>query len=65
MGNADLQSLADLENSYAVIREMRPVPLGAGLVARMAAATAAPLLPLTLTIFSLQELADRFIKIVF
>ncbi|TAL80917.1 MAG: hypothetical protein EPN75_05745 [Beijerinckiaceae bacterium] len=65
LGAPDLQSLADLGNSYAVIREMRPVPFGAGLMAQMAAATAAPLLPLTLTMFSLQELADRLIKIVF
>jgi hypothetical protein len=65
MGSADLQSLADLGNSYAVIREMRPVPFGAGLMARMAVITAAPLLPLTLTIFSLEDLADHLIKIVF
>ncbi len=65
LGAADIQSLADLGNSYAVIREMRPVPFGAGLMAQLAAATAAPLLPLMLTTFSLQQLADRLIKIVF
>lgn len=65
MGSPDLQSLADLGNSYAVIREMRLIPFGAGLMARMAAITAAPLLPLALKIFSLQEVAERLIKVVF
>jgi len=63
IGSADIQSLADLGNSYEVIQEMRVVPFGLKDVARLAAATAAPLLPLTLTIFSLEELVTRLIKI--
>jgi hypothetical protein len=65
LGAADIQSLADLGNSYAVVREMRSVPFGLEDVSRLAAATAAPLLPLTLTIFSLEELALRIIKVLF
>jgi hypothetical protein len=49
LGTGDLQSLADLGNSYSVVREMRVVPFGLENMARLAAATAAPLLPLTLT----------------
>jgi hypothetical protein len=65
LGAADIQSLADLGNSYAVVREMSPVPFGLQDVTRLAAATAAPLVPLGLTIFSLEELLMRLIKIGF
>jgi hypothetical protein len=65
LGSGDIQSLADLGNSYAMVREMRPVPFGLEDIARLAAATAAPLLPLLLTIFSPEELILRIIKVVF
>ena len=44
---------------------MRIVPFGLEDITRLAAATAAPLLPLGLTIFSLEELIVRLVKIVF
>ena len=65
LGAADIQSLADLGNSYAVVREMRSVPFGLEDISRLAAATAAPLLPLLFTIFSPEELIMRVIKVVF
>jgi hypothetical protein len=65
LGAADIQSLADLGNSYALVREMRAVPFGLEDISRLAAATAAPLLPLLLTIFSPEELIMRIIKVVF
>src|SRR5277367_259345 len=65
LGAADIQSLADLGNSYAVVGEMRAVPFGLQDMTRLAAATAAPLVPLGLTIFSFEELVLRLIKIVF
>src|SRR5271157_2957715 len=65
LGTADIQSLADLDNSYTVVREMRPVPFGLQDIARLAAATAAPLTPLLLTVFSPEELILRVIKVVF
>jgi hypothetical protein len=65
LGSADIQSLADLGNSFEVVQEMRVVPFGLKDVARLAAATAAPLLPLALTIFSLEELVTRLIRILF
>jgi hypothetical protein len=65
LGAADIQSLADLGNSYAMVREMRPVPFGLEDIARLAAATAAPLLPLLLAIFSPEELILRIIKVLF
>jgi len=63
LGSGDIQSLADLGNSYSVIGEMRVVPFGLADILRLAGATAAPLLPLTLTIFSLEEVVTRLLKI--
>ena len=65
LGAADIQSLADLGNSYALVRDMRSVPFGLEDISRLAAATAAPFLPLLLTIFSPEELIMRVIKVVF
>jgi hypothetical protein len=65
LGAADFQSLADLGNSYAMVREMRIVPFGLENVTRLASATAAPFLPLVLTIFSIRQVAGVLIKIVF
>jgi hypothetical protein len=65
LGAADIQSLADLGNSYAMVREMRSVPFGLEDMSRLAAATAAPLVPLLLTVFSPEELVMRIIKVIF
>jgi hypothetical protein len=65
LGAADIQSLADLGNSYALVRDMRPVPFGLDDITRLAAATAAPLVPLLLTIFPAEELLLRIIKLLF
>jgi len=64
LGSADIQSLADLGNSYALVREMGVVPFGLQDITRLAVTTAVPLLPLGLTIFSLEELAVRLLKII-
>jgi hypothetical protein len=65
LGSGDIQSLADMGNSYAMVRDMRPVPFGLDDISRLAAATAPPLLPLLLTIFSPEELLLRIVKVVF
>jgi hypothetical protein len=65
LGSADVQSLADLGNSFAVVQEMRIVPFGMTDVTRLAAGAAAPLLPLLLTIFSLDELVTRVVQVLF
>ena len=65
LGTADIQSLADLGNSYSAVREMRIVPFGLEDITRLALATAAPLLPLMLTIFSLEELVLKLIRFIF
>jgi hypothetical protein len=65
LGTSDIQSLSDLGQSYSVVREMNVVPFGLQDVTRLAVATAAPLLPLALTVFSAEELAMRLLKIIF
>jgi hypothetical protein len=65
LDSGDIQSLADLGNSFTVVQEMRLVPFGFKDAVRLAVATAAPLIPLGLTIFSLEELVSRLIKILF
>ena len=44
---------------------MRSVPFGLEDISRLAAATAAPLLPLLLTVLSPEELIVQIIKVVF
>jgi hypothetical protein len=65
LGSGDIQSLADLNNSYDVVRGMRPVPFGLDDISRLALATAAPLAPLLLTVFPPEELIMRLVKIIF
>ena len=65
LGTGDIQSLADLGNSFAVVREMRTVPFVTDDVIRLLVATVAPLVPLLLTIMSLDQLVTQAIKIIF
>lgn len=64
IGSADIQSLADLGNSFDVVQGMRLAPFTWHTVLQLAATTLLPVLPLTLTMFSLQELLDRLLKVV-
>lgn len=65
LGTPDLQSLADLGTSYSVVEEMRIIPFGLRQVGQLAAATAAPLLPLVFTRISFDEFLIRLVKIFF
>ena len=65
LGAADVQSLADLGNSFSIIGEMKIVPFGVRDVVRLAAATAAPMVPLLLIVWPLEEVILRVMKVVF
>lgn len=65
LGAGDIQSLADLGNSYSVVQEMRVVPFGLKDISRLAAATAAPMVPLLLLVWSPEEVLMQVIKVVF
>jgi len=63
LGTGDLQSLADVGNSYSVVAEMRALPFTIKDMIELSAVTAAPLLPLILTMFSAQEILTRLFKL--
>ena len=65
LGTGDIQSLADLGNSYTVVQEMRVVPFGLRDLTRLVAATAAPMVPLLLLVWSPEEVILRVMKVVF
>jgi hypothetical protein len=65
VGSADIQSLADLSNSYEVIRSMRIVPVTRDAILQLAAAVLAPIVPLALTMMSLEDLAKKLFGILF
>jgi hypothetical protein len=65
LGTSDIQSLADMGNSFTFVREMRIVPFDLEDVVWLAVAIAAPFLPLTLLAFSTQEIILRLLKIIF
>jgi hypothetical protein len=64
IGSSDIQSLADLANSFQVVQEMRFAPLDLKMtVLPMLAFTVAPLLPLALTVLPFEEIIASLIKI--
>jgi hypothetical protein len=65
VGSGDIQSLADLANSFEVVRSMRLAPVTKDAILRLAAATLAPVAPLALTMMPLEELLKKLIGIVF
>jgi hypothetical protein len=60
LGTSDIQSLADIANSFSVIREMRVVPFDTSVVIVVLAAAIVPLLPL---IFAVVPAADVLKKV--
>jgi len=64
LGTGDIQSLADLGNSYTVVQEMRAVPFSLKDISRLAAATIAPMVPLLLLVWSPEEVITQVIKVV-
>jgi hypothetical protein len=65
VGSADIQSLADLNNSFEVVRKMKLVPFGKDALLQLGAATLAPLVPLLLTIMPLEDLVKTLFGILF
>ena len=65
LGSGDIQSLADLGNSYAVVNEMRLTPFTLRNLLQLAAITLLPIAPLLLTMIPLEELLERLLKVAF
>jgi hypothetical protein len=62
LGSGDVQSLADLSNSFAIVRELRLIPSLKETVLTLAVITVVPLAPLPLTVISGSELFERLVK---
>jgi hypothetical protein len=56
VGSGDIQSLADLANSFEVVRTMRMAPVALQDVVRLALAALVPVAPLLLTVMPLEDL---------
>ena len=65
VGSADLQSLADLGNSFDLVKRMRLAPVSRDAVLGLGAATLVPFVPLLLTIMPLEELVTMLFGMVF
>lgn len=65
IGSGDIQSLADLGNSFASAEQMRFAPIRPMALVYFVAAFLAPLLPLLLTMMSPEKLIGRLVGLVF
>ncbi|QNK02133.1 hypothetical protein [Dyella telluris] len=65
VGSSDIQSLADLGNSFEVVRSMRIIPVTRDALIQLAAFVLVPIAPLALTIWSLEDLAKKLFGILF
>jgi len=65
VGSGDIQSLADLGNSFEVVRTMRMLPVTKESILQLAAATLLPVVPLALTMMSLEELLKKLLATLF
>ena len=64
LGTPDIQSLADIGNSFVVVNEMRSLPFTMKTVPQLAVTTLLPVAPLLLTMVPLEELLTRLIQMV-
>jgi hypothetical protein len=63
VGSADIQSLADLGNSYELVRNMSLVPFTRNTIVQLAVITLLPVAPLLLTMISLEDLLKRLVQV--
>ncbi len=64
LGSTDIQSLADLGNSYEFIRQMKVVPLSVRVILQLAVVTLIPALPLVLLVIPIEDILDIMTKAV-
>jgi hypothetical protein len=65
LGSADIQSLADMGNSFEVVRSMSVVPITRNALVQLIVVTLLPVAPLLLTMISPEELLGQFLKVLF
>ncbi len=65
VGSADIQSLADLGNSFEIVKTMRLAPITRGALLGLCVAVLAPIVPLMFTMMSLEELMKQLVGALF
>ncbi|WP_226797622.1 hypothetical protein [Cupriavidus necator] len=65
LGSGDIQSLADLANSFEVVRGMRLAPITRDAILQLAAAVLIPIVPLALTMMPLEDLLKHLFGLLF
>ncbi|MGE3779158.1 MAG: hypothetical protein AB7F89_18370 [Pirellulaceae bacterium] len=65
LGSADIQSLADLGNSFELVREMKVVPFSQRVVFQLAMVTSLPCIPLILLVVPINTILELLTKAVF
>jgi hypothetical protein len=63
VGSGDIQSLNDLAGSFEVVNSMRPFPFSKTIVLQTAITALLPVLPLALTMISLEDMVKRLLGI--
>jgi hypothetical protein len=62
LGSSDIQSLADLSNSFGIIRDMRPVPVNKNTLIALVVAVVLPFGPVVLLVTPADELIKAVLK---
>jgi len=65
LGSSDIQSLADMANSFQVVRDIRSFPFDKDTVIQVLFFVLMPIVPLVLTMIPLEELIKRFFQVMF
>ncbi|HXY76705.1 MAG TPA: hypothetical protein VEH54_07330 [Steroidobacteraceae bacterium] len=65
LGSSDIQSLADLANSFAVVRSMQLAPISKEALLQLAVPVVLPIAPLLLTIMPLEALLKKLAGVLF
>jgi hypothetical protein len=63
LGTSDIQSLADLANSYNIVRNTKPVPFDLNTVASIVVIVLIPLVPLILGVLPLEKIVDSLLRV--
>ena len=63
LGTADIQSLADLGNSYSMVEKMKPLPIDLLTLLHLVVAGLLPMVPLLLAVMPLKDLLKLVLKV--
>jgi hypothetical protein len=62
LGSADIQSMADMGNTFEFVRRMKPIPFSLRVIIQLAIVTSLPFAPLALIVMPLDQIVDLITK---